>query len=89
MVDNLNMNIQKGKVKGNIAHIANTDKIEPIKAWVNPVDCMIGEEFVPEGMPLIKMKFHDSELWDKRKTGILKGVSIGAKGYKEPVGDQE
>lgn len=82
MVSNLNENIQKGKVKGNLGHAVNTDKIEPLVAWVQECDCMIGDHFVKEGQPIIKMKFHDETLWKARKEGVLMGVSIGARGQK-------
>lgn len=82
MVDNLNKNIKLNKVKGNIGHAVNTDKIEPLVAWVQECDCMIGDHLVKEGQPIIKMKFHDTKLWEARKSGVLMGVSIGARGQK-------
>lgn len=78
MVENFNLNIDK--IKGNLGHVKNTDKFKPIKAWVNEVDCYIGETFVSEGTPLVKNKFYDAELYQMRKDGILQGVSIGALG---------
>lgn len=82
MVDNFNTNISN--VKGNIAHIAMTDGFHPLKAWVNECDCMIGDEFVPEGQPIVKMKFTNEKMWEARKSGVLGGVSIGAKGKRIP-----
>lgn len=78
MVDNFNQNISN--VSGNLGHLKNTDKFKPVKAWVNEVDCYIGDEFVVEGTPLVKIQFYDQELYQARKDGILKGLSIGAMG---------
>lgn len=78
MVDNFNDNITN--VSGNLGHIKNTEKFKPVKAWVNEVDCYIGEELVVEGTPLVKIQFYDAELYQARKDGVLKGLSIGAMG---------
>lgn len=80
MVDNFNENITN--VSGNLGHMKNTDKFEPVKAWVNEVDCYIGDELVVEGTPLVKIQFNDPELYQARKDGVLKGLSIGAMGVK-------
>ena len=80
MVDNFNENITN--VSGNLGHMKNTDKFAPVKAWVNEVDCYIGDELVVEGTPLVKIQFNDPELYQARKDGVLKGLSIGAMGVK-------
>ena len=80
MVENFNKNIDK--ISGNIGHVVNTDGVKPVKAWVNECDCYIGDTFVPEGQPIVKMQFSDPTLWEKRKSGLLMGVSIGARGTK-------
>lgn len=80
MVDNFNDNISN--VSGNLGHLKNTDKFKPVKAWVNEVDCYIGDEFVVEGTPLVKIQFYDADLYQARKDGVLKGLSIGALGIK-------
>ncbi len=85
MVDNFNANI--GIIKGNFGHAVNTDQFSPVRAWVNECDCMIGGELVQEGLPLVKLKFHDPELFQKRKDGVFKGISIGARGKRVPLGD--
>lgn len=78
MVDNFNENI--ANVSGNLGHMKNTEKFKPVKAWVNEVDCYIGDELVVEGTPLVKIQFYDAELYQARKDGVLKGLSIGAMG---------
>ena len=80
MVDNFNENITN--VSGNLGHMKNTDKFATVKAWVNEVDCYIGDELVVEGTPLVKIQFNDPELYQARKDGVLKGLSIGAMGVK-------
>lgn len=84
MVDNMNKAIQEKRLKGNLFHKQMTDGFSAVKAWINECDCYIGETFVPEGQPIVKTKFHDKKLWELRKSGELKGVSIGARGkYRE------
>lgn len=84
MVDSFNSAIQKGKLKGNLCHAENTQSIEPLKAWITECDCRIGDTYIPEGWPLVKVQFHDKELWELRKAGVLMGVSIGARGKLVP-----
>lgn len=94
MVDNINSNIDK--ISGNIGHAVNTDGFYFVKAWINECDCIIGDEIVPEGMPIIKVQFIDENLWELRKSGKLQGLSIGALGsvvdnpdYKEEESESE
>jgi len=50
-------------------------------------------KLIREGQPVVKVKFAETEeglsLWNKRKEGILRGVSIGAKGKRVPNPDYE
>jgi hypothetical protein len=78
MIDNINTNIHK--ISGNIGHVFNTNSFYFVKAWINECDCTIGDEYVPEGQPLIQVQFTDKTLWEMRKTGQLQGLSIGALG---------
>ena len=94
MVDDINSNIDT--ISGNIGHAINTDGFHFVKAWINECDCTIGDEYVPEGQPIIKVQFEDPKLWELRKSGKLQGLSIGALGvvvdnpdYKEEVDDSE
>lgn len=79
MVDSANDAIEKGKLSGGVFHKENLDEIEILKAWVNECDCIIGDTEVPEGQPIVKVKFHDTDLWNLRKEGKLRGLSIGGK----------
>ena len=78
MVNNLNKSIANSNLKPNFDHRESTDKFSFIKAWVAECDCEIGGHLVPEGQPLLKVKFHDAELWEDRKNGKYTGWSIGA-----------
>ena len=82
MVKNFNDNIRDIPI--NISHAVNLPPsiVYPVKAWVNETDCYIGDTFIPEGTPLVKIKFEDPELWEMRKNGTLMGVSIGAMGER-------
>jgi len=84
MVKSANEAIERGTLSGGLFHKENNEDIEIQKCWINECPCIIGETEVPEGQPIVKVKFHDAELWDLRKTGVLKGLSIGGKGKREP-----
>lgn len=84
MVDSANGAIERGDLSAGLFHAKNTDKIEILKTWVNECDCVIGGTTVVEGQPIAKVKFHDSKLWEMRKSGDLGGLTIGAKGKRVP-----
>lgn len=98
MIDNFNENIDN--IKGNIHHYMMVDSFKPIKAYRLPMDVLIGDPEKPdelkkleEGQPIVKIQFMDNEagieLWEKRKSRILGGVSIGADGVRIPNPDYE
>ena len=78
MVESFNKAIESGNLKGNYFHKFPTDDFTILKAWVTETDSIIGETEVKEGLPLVKIQFNKSEAWELRKSGGLKGVSIGA-----------
>lgn len=85
--ENFNKSLDEGIVTPNLFHLQalENESLEIIKTWINEVDCVIGDQEIPEGTWLCKMKYHDDELWDMKKSGELQGVSIGAKGFiKKP-----
>lgn len=79
MVANINKNIENGNLQANFDHEETTDKFHFIKAWVAECDCTIGDSYVPEGQPLIKVQYTDEDLWKERKAGERTGWSIGAR----------
>lgn len=85
MVKSFNQAIADGKMKGNYFHKVMTDDFSPVKAWINEVDCMIGETEVKEGMPLVKVQYNSEKAWELRKSGDFMGVSIGARATWEEV----
>jgi hypothetical protein len=85
MVESANKAIQERRLSGGLFHKMNTPDIEILKTWVNECPCKIGDTDVVEGQPIAKVKFHNEELWEMRKNGELKGLSIGAKGKKVEV----
>ena len=78
MVANANEHISKGTLAGNIDHKTNTDQFTFVKAFVAECDMSIGGNFIAEGTPLLKIQYHDKELWKERKGGKRTGWSIGA-----------
>lgn len=91
LIDNFNTNI--ANIKGNIHHAAMTDGFYPVKAYRLPMDVYIGDPNdkesmtkICEGQPIVKVQFRDTDigrkLWEKRKSGTLRGVSIGARGRR-------
>lgn len=87
MTESCNKAIQEGRLLSKYNHEHETEDFYFLKAWINECDCYIGDHFVPEGQPLIKSQFTDKEAWDKRKSGEIGGVSIGAKGVWEEIDD--
>lgn len=90
--ENFNTNLTAGIVKANLFHskgedgnYTSTEAFTIVKSWINEVDSVIGDQLVPEGTWIAKLKWNDQDAWEKRKSGILKGVSLGALGtIKEP-----
>lgn len=78
--DNFNKNLASGNVKPNLFHAMETQKFEILDSWIQKVDCFVGEQFVPEGTWIGKIHYLDNKLWELKKSGVIKGVSIGAKG---------
>lgn len=102
LIENFNNNI--ANIQGNIHHTYMTEGFKPLKAYRMPMDVYIGNplipsdmKLIPEGQPVVKVQFTKNEvgydLWEKRKEGILRGVSIGAIGRRVPnpdyIGDSE
>jgi hypothetical protein len=88
MVDNFNEALADGFVQANYFHEEMTEDFNILKAWVTECDCVIGEEFVPEGSPLVKVQYVSKDAWEDRKSGKLGGYSIGAKATVIEVEDE-
>ena len=79
MVESLNKANDEGRLQSGLFHKHKTDCWSLEKAWVNPVECMIGVELVPEGQPIAKTLFHSVAAYQLRVNGDIAGLSIGAK----------
>lgn len=79
LVKSFNEANEKGVLQSSLFHKHKTNAFKVVKAWVNECECMIGDHLVPEGQPLVKIKFHSHKAWELRKEGRLCGVSIGAR----------
>lgn len=79
MVASANVAIEKGALQSKYFHKEVTEDFHFVKAWVNECDCYIGEHFVPEGQPIMKVQFTNELAWEARKSGDLMGLSIGAR----------
>ena len=78
MVDSANEGIEDGTLKSVLFHKVETDSFSFIKAFVNPwPSCLVGDQDVVKGQPVIVVKYHNKAAWDLRKAGVLKGPSIG------------
>jgi len=91
MVESMNNAINEGKLESHYPHGQKVKYFSIQKAWVNEVDCYIGEKFCPFGIPLAKVKFHDKDFWKRRKEGKILGLSIGARctAKREVVEDEK
>lgn len=93
--EDFNTNLEKGVVKPNLFHskdedgeYLSTDVFSIEKTWINEVESVIGDQVVPEGTWLCKLKWNDESAWEKRKAGVFQGVSLGALGtVKKPEGE--
>ncbi len=96
LIANFNKNI--ANIQGNLHHSAMTDGFKPIQAYRLPMDVLVGDPsvpetlvLIPEGQPIVKIQFADTDvgrkLWEARKSGKIRGVSIGAKGVRVPNPD--
>lgn len=86
MVAHANDLISKGELKANYDHskdengvFKSTEDFSFIEATVAFCDCYIGNNFVSEGTPLLKAKYHNKDVWKARKDGGFTGWSIGGK----------
>lgn len=81
--DNFNDNLIKGNVKPNLFHLANTELFTIEKTWIQEeIDVKVEQtgEVIKAGTWVGKIKYHDEDLWNLKKAGIIQGVSIGARG---------
>ena len=80
MVESFNKANEEGILQPCLFHKHRTESFSVVKAWVNPVECQIGESVVSAGQPLAEIQFNSEAAWQLRKEGKFMGLSIGAQG---------
>ena len=81
--ENFNTNLEKGVVVPNLFHLAETELFSIEKTWINEeLDVVVPQTDQPikAGTWIAKIQYHDSDLWELKKSGVIQGVSIGGKG---------
>lgn len=82
--ENFNANLNKGVVQPNLFHLQNTDAFSIEDTWIQKefdVKVVQTDEVIKAGTWVAKIKYHDKELWELKKAGVIGGVSIGGSGY--------
>jgi hypothetical protein len=85
LVKSFNEAIESGNLQTSLFHKHKTSAFTVIKGWVNECECYIGETLVPEGQPLAQIQFTNEAAWDLRKSGVLMGLSIGARATVDEI----
>lgn len=81
--ENFNKNLKEGKVKSNLFHLQDTELFTIEDTWVQKeFDVAVKDtgEVIKAGTWVAKLQFNDPDLWELKKSGVIGGVSIGAKG---------
>lgn len=86
-VDEINKANDSGILQSSISHIHKTKTFKMNRAWVNECECTIGDTVIPKGMPLAEMQFLSEKAWEKRKAGVLLGLSVGGMAVVTEVED--
>lgn len=79
--ENFNENLKKGIVKSNLFHVQDTEDFTILDTWIQKeLDVLVEEtgEKIKAGTWVAKLKYHNEDLWELKKAGVLGGVSIGA-----------
>lgn len=81
--DNFNANLEKGVVQPNLFHLQNTEAFSIESTWIQKELDVVVEttgERIKAGTWVCKIKYHDDDLWELKKSGVIGGVSIGGSG---------
>ena len=91
MVDHINECIEGGVKLENLGHkVPITKAFEYLSAFVSPwPECVVGDQTVLQGQPVLVVKYHNERAWELRKEGIICGPSIGGTGIVTKVEDDE
>lgn len=81
--DNLNMNLEKGVVTSNLFHLEQTDMFTIESTWVQKeLDVKVVQtgEIIKAGTWICKIQYHNEDLWNLKKAGVIGGISFGGVG---------
>lgn len=85
--DSFNAGLKKGIVKSNLFHLKDTELFTVEDTWIQKeFDVVVAgtEQPIKAGTWVAKIQYNDENLWELRKSGVIGGVSIGAKGQVNP-----
>lgn len=81
--EEFNKYLEKGVVKPNLFHYQDTDMFSIVDTWIQKefdVNVTATGEPIKAGTWVAKIKYHNNDLWELKKQGVIGGVSIGALG---------
>lgn len=103
--ENFNQNLKSGVVKSNLFHLQETEMFTVVDTWIQKeFDVTVSDsgESIKAGTWVAKLQYHDKDLWELKKSGVIGGVSIGARGivneetgeitelsFEEPIQEEE
>jgi hypothetical protein len=87
-------NFNRGPQRANLLHKAMTDSVEFIESYILPVDIQMQDSSgvsrsIPKGSWLVVTQTHSDDIWKAQKDGTINGVSIGAKGRRITIDEDE
>lgn len=81
--EDFNINLEKGIVQPNLFHMENTESFTIESTWIQKefdVKVIQTDEVIKAGTWVAKIKYHNEDLWNLKKAGVIGGVSIGGVG---------
>jgi hypothetical protein len=81
--ENFNQNLAAGIVQSNLFHLQDTQTFTIEDTWIQKEFDIVVEatgEKIKAGAWVCKIKYHDEDLWEMKKSGVIGGVSIGGRG---------
>lgn len=81
-------NFNKTAWQANLFHEKDTEDFYFLESYILPLDGKIGEQVVKKGTWLATVQFVSDALWEDYLSGVVSGLSIGARGYLEDVNEE-
>lgn len=81
--ENFNKNLEKGVVSANLFHLEQTDMFTIESTWVQKeLDVKVVQtgEIIKAGTWICKIQYHNEDLWNLKKAGVIGGISFGGVG---------